>query len=187
MTTATPRRCPHTPGPWTIPRNGIAGAPPFTIWTEGDAEIAIEYGKEVGDLEMMFDVRDGNGVVVARMPWAMGEIFDGEYAQQEANAILIAAAPELLEAALHLIAACGEDPTGSIEWDGIEDALAKARAAVADMTWGSLTRQPDGRTIEDVQRNHVSHMRECAACTWSYCDHYSCDCDEPTPMEGHSD
>jgi hypothetical protein len=180
MTTATPRRCPHTPGPWTIPRNGIAGAPPFRIWTEGDAEIAIIDGEEIGALEMMFDVRDGNGVVVARMPWSMGEIFDGEYAQQEANAILIAAAPALLEAALHLIEACDEDPTGSIERDGIEAALAKARAAVADM-------QPDGRTVEDVQRNHVSHMRECAACTWSYCDHYSCDCDEPTPTEGHSD
>jgi len=60
------------------------------------------------------------------------------------------------------------------------DIRARAKAIARALGLGSAitayaAATPD-EIAEDVQRNHLEHMTMCAACTWFYCAHYSCDC-----------
>lgn len=66
-------------------------------WTCGDMHIAAKAGEPMGDVEIMFDIRDAEGNVVARVPW---DVFASEDEQRaiRRRADLLAAAPQLLEA-----------------------------------------------------------------------------------------
>jgi hypothetical protein len=51
------------------------------------------------------------------------------------------------------------------------------RDIAKDFMWDEMT-----TVIRNIAANHVQHMQECAVCTWHYCDHYACDCDQPTAL-----
>jgi hypothetical protein len=78
----------HTPGPWRLRDDE-------TPWTEGDAQIAQQYGEPFGYTEILFSVAGED--TVAFCPWRpMDRAEDQEVLR--ANARLIAAAPDLLTA-----------------------------------------------------------------------------------------
>ena len=80
----------HTPRPWKVCNDE-------TPWTEGDAELAIEYGEAFGITDVLFSItggEEGGESVVARLPWEPGADSERQ-GELRANARLIAAAPEL--------------------------------------------------------------------------------------------
>jgi len=80
----------HTPGPWQECGDE-------TPWTEGDAELAIEYGEAFGITDVLFSItggEEGGESVVARLPWEPGADSERQ-GELRANARLIAAAPEM--------------------------------------------------------------------------------------------
>jgi hypothetical protein len=95
----------HTPGPWFAEDDD---------WTDGDSAL------------ITCDAREGMVSIAKVEGGGSGSGYDYEFArQQAANAKLIAAAPELLDAlqdALHAYDKHGEDPS----WDFAREAIAKA-------------------------------------------------------------
>ena len=89
MSTNNNKPAGFTPGPWQEQQDD-------TPWTCGDARVAIENGEELGHTEILFPVTTGDETI-AYLPW---EPLADNARQEElrANARLIAAAPELLEA-----------------------------------------------------------------------------------------
>ena len=120
----------HTPGPWKVDGDE-------TPWTEGDAELAVEYNEPFGTTSILFSVSravPGEEELVARLPWEPGAD-DKRQAELRANARLIAAAPELLEALEAMLR--GADLVAAETFDGGKQfptlmlASAKAQAAIA--------------------------------------------------------
>ena len=54
----------YTPSPWVINNDDMP-------WTEGDSEIALMYGEEIGDARVFFSITDADGDLIALMPWEM--------------------------------------------------------------------------------------------------------------------
>lgn len=96
----------HTPGPWTAEK-GQTNAPEITHGVWGD----------------VYEGKDGDGFSIATV-WADVEELQ---AVAEANARLIAAAPDLLEA-LDALLGCGRKDLSNPKYDGYFEA---ARAAIA--------------------------------------------------------
>lgn len=113
----------HTPGPWAISTDN-------TPWTEGDAEIAHANGEPFGLTLILTDILDADGEVVARCEWEPGSTVERQ-AELEANARLIAAAPEMLEAlrALveeHFAPRYGTGEKRAADWERARAAITKA-------------------------------------------------------------
>lgn len=102
----------HTPGPW----EAVQSIPQY-----GSECFFIRVAREFGPLTRGFLVED---VATVNGP---------QWAEQEANAHLIAAAPDLLAAckeAANALAYCAEPATGSDDGRHIADALASLEAAI---------------------------------------------------------
>lgn len=103
----------HTPGPWAVHHN-----PDWNQWSVRSANPS-----GLADAPIYYELADRIGGHV------LGESFD-DYSEVEANARLIAAAPELLEA-LEQFVAWVDAPCESAFSDS---QLASARAAIAKAT-----------------------------------------------------
>jgi hypothetical protein len=113
----------HTPGPWTVQHDD-------TPWTEGDAEISQEQGTPFGPTEILFSITGGeDDAVIARLPW---EAIASDKYQEElrANARLIAAAPEMLEALRN----AALDLTDYTDEPRVAEIVTAIRAAIAKAT-----------------------------------------------------
>jgi len=95
----------HTPGPWQIGRGPVTGQ--VCVWGPGDPDATAE--------------------------WICGQIDNnGTSPHCEANARLIAAAPELLEASQNLLASI--DQTDPAQWGCSTVAYAELLEAIAKAT-----------------------------------------------------
>lgn len=117
----------HTPGPWKVEHDD-------TPWTEGDAEIAQAEGLPFGSTLILFSIIGGlEDEVVARCEFGMGDKHEDQE-RQRANARLIAAAPEMLEALGELVASLDwEEKRSGRTYAGYEN----AKAAIAKATGGA--------------------------------------------------
>jgi hypothetical protein len=96
----------HTPGPWAVEQPS---------GNEGEAEVISTPTRTVGWTASTWDDDEGEDVVTA---------------EDKANARLIAAAPELLDAARIALAMMGGDDDGPDD-DDMFDVWQKVRAAIA--------------------------------------------------------
>ena len=116
MATKDPTTAQPTPGSsWTIDDDE-------TPWTEGDSQAAAEHGEPFGQTEIMFDIRDADGVV-ARIPWEP-IAGDGDQERIRANARLIAAAPEMLHVLRGVMVAYRDETLRGLSVDEINAARA---------------------------------------------------------------
>lgn len=119
----------HTPGPWTFRKFAT---------TDEDNEMLRKMGRE--PIRMLMN--DGSAAVMAadariglvdcQTKFKRGEGHQAECAERDANAHLIAAAPELLAALQRMVEMVQGDVTPSL--DVREARLARAQAAIAKAT-----------------------------------------------------
>ena len=96
----------HTPGPWLTDRGNV----------------------HTGQIATIHHCLNNDWVEIWTDKWAETGLGEGE---QEANARLIAAAPELLDALTEIVAAADGDG-----WKQLDATFAAARAAIAKATGG---------------------------------------------------
>jgi hypothetical protein len=120
----------HTPGPWTMTRDGAeqrysiyggvpaaAGSRRVKVWAWEPGGPQYETNQTVGEIRFFTRTQPCTDVA-------------GDYAEIEANARLIAAAPELLEALVRCEGLIAMFP-GADKPDLVREILRRARAAIA--------------------------------------------------------
>jgi hypothetical protein len=103
----------HTPGPWVAIDD-------YEVSVDAESNI----GNEIAAWWVVGNPDVGNGEVAAIL-----HFYGSEEAQADANARLIAAAPELLAAAKELLNWPHDGPEPSRLWDALLAAIAKAESA----------------------------------------------------------
>lgn len=128
----------HTPGPWTVTRSG-SGEPDSLLARPDNGKPYIEHAHVDGPQRLDPRFKKGVAVVYLGDGWGPNGDCDGALAEQEANAHLIAAAPDLLAAArIALNNAC------LIEVRGLSEIDQLALKAIADAASAAISKAKGG-------------------------------------------